>query len=83
MESLNSAIKKLGDNLLSEQNTSCFAVQIQGIVRERNTYRQLLDECLYAFNVLPDQRITGSLGNITTYMMASKIDAVFRQFDDL
>ena len=79
MEQIYAAVKKLRDNLMFEE-TAVGATQIQGVVKERNEYRQLLDECLYAFNVLPNQRITGN--NMTTYMMASKIDAVFKKFHD-
>ena len=52
--------------------------QIQGLVRERNLYRQLLDECLYAFNFLPMQR-TGDGGGGNTYKLASKIEKAFKE----
>ncbi|MCW7076415.1 MAG: hypothetical protein OCU18_03875 [Candidatus Syntrophoarchaeum sp.] len=51
--------------------------QIQGLIRERNEYRQLLDECLYAFNQLPNKRIADGSGG-TTYKIAAKIEQVFK-----
>ncbi len=60
--------------------TTCNSKQIQGLVKERNEYRRLLRQSLYAFNVLRNQRISESL-NDTTYGLASRIDAAFKRFD--
>lgn len=46
-------------------------------IEERNAYKALLDECLHAFNVIPNRRIKGDL---TTYKLASKIEYTFRRF---
>lgn len=51
--------------------------QLQGIVKERNEYRRLLDECLLALNLLPNRRIQGDLN---TYKLASRIEDSFRRF---
>lgn len=51
--------------------------QLRGIVRERNEYRRLLDECLHALNLLPNRRIQGDLN---TYGLASIIEDTFRRF---
>jgi hypothetical protein len=58
--------------------TQCSKQQIQGLVRERNQYRQLLKQCLYALNTIPNRRIAG-LEAGTTYELASAIDFVLRQ----
>jgi hypothetical protein len=51
--------------------------QIHGIVKERNLYRCLLDECLFALNALPMHNIAdGNGGN--TYKLAAKIEQAFR-----
>jgi len=51
--------------------------QIRGIVKERNLYRHLLDECLFALNTLPMQKTAdGNGGN--TYKLAAKIEQAFR-----
>jgi|JFJP01.1.fsa_nt_gi hypothetical protein len=50
--------------------------QLQGIVKERNEYRRLLDECLYILNSIPNKKV----GTLKTYDLASKIDDVFRRF---
>ena len=60
--------------------TTCYQKQIQWLVKERNEYRRLLKQSLYAFNVLKNQRISESL-NDTTYTLASKIEAAFRGFE--
>ena len=36
-------------------------LQLQGIVKERNEYRRLLDECLNAFDTIPNSPIHGDL----------------------
>jgi len=54
--------------------------QIHGLVKERNQYKQLLDECLYAFNYLPNKRIDDGSGG-TTYKIAAKIVQAFVNFD--
>jgi hypothetical protein len=50
--------------------------QLQGLVKERNEYRQLLQECLYVFNQLPNTKV----GDLRTYDLASKIENSFRRF---
>jgi len=52
--------------------------QIQGLVKERNEYKQLLDECLYAFNCLPNKRINDGDGG-STYKIAAKIEQAFTE----
>ena len=59
--------------------TQCDKKQIQGLVRERNQYRQLLKECLYALNTIPNRRIAG-LDTGTTYELAAAIGSVLKQF---
>ena len=55
--------------------------QYLGLVKERNTYRRLLDECLFAFNSIPMQRVAdGDGGN--TYKIAVKIEQAFRNYFD-
>jgi len=54
--------------------------QINAGVKERNAYRRLLDDCLYALNALHDQRIQDGDGG-TTYKLASKIEQAFKEFD--
>ena len=54
--------------------------QIQGLVAERNLYRQLLDECLFAFNFMPSHRIADGDGG-STYKIASKIESAFKSND--
>jgi hypothetical protein len=52
-----------------------------GLVEERNAYRRLLDECLFAFNSIPNQRVVdGDGGN--TYKIAVKIEQAFRNYSD-
>ena len=58
--------------------TQCSKQQIQGLVRERNQYRQLLKECLYALNTIPNRRIAG-LEAGTTYELASAIGSALKQ----
>lgn len=52
--------------------------QLQGLVKERNEYRRLLDQCLYALNVIPNTPVSDG---VSTYALASKISATFRKFD--
>ncbi|HFD31338.1 MAG TPA: hypothetical protein ENJ28_01300 [Gammaproteobacteria bacterium] len=58
--------------------TQCSKQQIQGLVRERNQYRQLLKECLYALNTIPNKRIVG-LETGTTYELAAAIGSALKQ----
>lgn len=58
--------------------TECDKKQIQGLVRERNLYRQLLKQSLYVLNATPNRRIDG-LDVITTYELASAIDSTLKQ----
>lgn len=58
--------------------TQCDKKQIQGLVHERNQYRQLLKECLYALNTIPNRRIAG-LDTGTTYELASAIGSALKQ----
>ncbi len=58
--------------------TQCDKQQIQGLVRERNQYRQLLKKCLYALNTIPNRRIAG-LASGTTYELASAIGSALKQ----
>jgi len=51
--------------------------QIQGLVKERNQYKQLLDKCLFAFNYMPSHRIGDGNGG-STYKLASKIEEAFK-----
>ena len=46
--------------------TQCSEKQIQGLVRERNHYSQLLKQCLNALNTISNKRIAGLDGG-TTY----------------
>ena len=39
--------------------TVCDKKQIQGLVRERNQYRQTLEQCLHVLNTIPDTKIPG------------------------
>lgn len=48
--------------------------------KQQQQYRQLLDECLSAFNVLPNKKIDDGDGG-TTYALASKIECVFAEHD--
>jgi hypothetical protein len=59
--------------------TQCSKKQIQGLVHERNQYRQLLKKCLYAMNTLPNRRIAG-LEAGTTYELAAAIGSALKQF---
>ncbi len=52
--------------------------QIQGLVKGRNEYRQLLDQCLHALNVIPNTPLSDG---VSTYALASTISAAFRKFD--
>ena len=58
--------------------TQCDRKQIQGLVRERNQYRQLLKQCLHALNIIPNKRIVG-LETGTTYELASAIGSALKQ----
>ena len=58
--------------------TLCDRKQVQGLVRERNQYRQLLKQCLHVLNTIPNRRIAG-LAADTTYELASAIDSVLKQ----
>ena len=58
--------------------TPCDRKQVQGLVRERNQYRQLLKQCLHVLNTIPNRRIAG-LAADTTYELASAIDSVLKQ----
>jgi len=51
--------------------------QIVELVKERNQYVQLLDECLFAFNDMPSHRIGDGDGG-STYKLASKIEEAFK-----
>jgi hypothetical protein len=50
--------------------------QLQGLVKERNEYRQLLEKCLDVLNQLPNTKV----GDLRTYDLASKIENSFRRF---
>lgn len=50
------------------------------MTNETKTYRGLLDECLYALNILPRQRIADGDGG-DTYKLAAKIEQAFKTFD--
>ncbi len=54
--------------------------QIQGLIKERNKYRQLLDQCLYALNVVPNTPLSDGVNN-STYSLASEINTTFKKFD--
>ncbi|MBA3006689.1 MAG: hypothetical protein KJ900_05235 [Proteobacteria bacterium] len=60
------------------EETAINVSQLQGIVKERNEYKRLLDECLRAFNLFPRTRIQG---NLDTYKLASRIEEVLRRFN--
>ena len=49
--------------------------QMQEIVAERNKYKRLLDECLYALNNIPYHSIPDGNGS-STYSLAKKIHKV-------
>lgn len=51
--------------------------QITQLVTERNEYRQLLDDCLYVLNMLPNRRA----GHIKTYDLASRIENSIIKFN--
>ena len=59
--------------------TGCDKKQIQGLVKERNRYRQLLKQSLYVLNAIPNRRIAGSNAG-TTYELASTIESTLKQF---
>jgi hypothetical protein len=50
--------------------------QIRGLVKERNEYRQILQDCLFVLNQLPNTKV----GDLRTYDLASKIENSFRRF---
>ena len=56
--------------------------QLRGIVKERNEYRTLFEECLCAFNSLPNRRFNGKINpsHMNTYKLASKIEDTFGRF---
>lgn len=54
--------------------------QFKREVAERNRFRLLLDECFFALNNLPRQRIADGDG-ADTYKLASKIEAEFKATD--
>ena len=56
--------------------------QIRGIIKERNLYRRLLDECLFALNTLHRQKFADGNGG-DTYKLASRIEKAFRDMDSL
>ena len=58
--------------------TQCDKKQIQGLVHERNQYRQLLKQCLHTLNTIPNRRIAG-LEAGTTYELASAIGSALKQ----
>ena len=60
--------------------TQCSEKQIQGLVRERNHYSQLLKQCLNALNTISNKRIAGLDGG-TTYELASAIESALKQFE--
>lgn len=49
--------------------------------KQQQQYRQLLDECLSAFNALPNKKIDDGNGS-TTYALASKIEHAFAELDE-
>ena len=51
-------------------------------IKERNTYKVLLDKCLFVLNNLPKQKIVGK-GIKDTYALAVKIEQVFKENDTL
>lgn len=59
--------------------TAVCAMQIQGIVKERNEYKRLLDECLSVFNAVPSQPF---IDHHQTYKLKAKIDKAFRRFNN-
>lgn len=50
----------------------CNVDQVRGMVSERNTYYELLKECVKVFNELPNQKYSGG----DTYKLVSKIEKV-------
>jgi hypothetical protein len=54
---------------------------VVAIAKERDEYRQLLDECLYAFNYIPNKRIDDGDGG-TTYKLAAKIEKQLKKWED-
>jgi len=69
------------DKNLTSTWVKCDKHQIKMEVKERNTYKKLLDECLYALDVLPDQKIEGDYKYGNTYALASEIGKVLREFN--
>lgn len=59
----------------------CNQKQIQGLINERNEYRQLLEQCLVAINDIPDRPVQSSdpRGD-NTYALAFRIEQAFRKY---
>lgn len=76
----NDEIDRAFEKYVQEQTKRDFEEDFQKQV-ERNEYRGLLWQSLYAFNALKNQRISESL-NDTTYALAARISAAFKRFDN-
>jgi len=63
-----------------EQDCHAEGERLRGHMQWAMSYRALLDECLFAFNSLPRQRIPDGDGG-DTYKLAAKIEAAFKQAD--
>ncbi|HHL35403.1 MAG TPA: hypothetical protein ENJ30_13665 [Desulfobulbaceae bacterium] len=70
---------ELSDDEMLDEHLEYLKDEAKREQAERNEYRRLLKQSLYAFNVLRNQRISESLD--TTYAMAAKIEAAFQRFD--
>ena len=54
--------------------------QLQGMVKERNTYKKLLDNCVKAFNTLPNQKLDNNEVK-DTYGLVSTIEKELNKFN--
>ncbi len=53
--------------------------QLRGMIRERNTYRELLNKCVRVFNILPNQEFN-DLPIENTYELVSTIEKNLNKF---
>ncbi len=58
----------------------CDQEHIQGLVSERNTYKRLLEQCLVAFNDMPNKPVQQSdPRGENTHSLAWRIEQAFRK----
>ncbi len=53
--------------------------QIVGIVKERNRYRKLLEECVKAFNMIPNT-VINTPDHSDTYQLVSAIEKILNKY---